>query len=98
VFEAKFTLPATVAEEAAAEKHVAQLLHAMWVANARSAVLSIITGGGKWVEITIHADPLYEHLLLTPQSRSEKTGTGRTGHSPEQNRALAIVSPNNTFL
>jgi hypothetical protein len=27
-------------------------------------VLSI-TGGGKWVELTLHADPLYQHLLLT---------------------------------
>ena len=50
VFEAKFMLPWTFSEEAAAEKHIAQLQHNMWVANARSAVLSIITGGGKWVE------------------------------------------------
>ena len=35
----------------------------------RSAVLSIITGGGKWVEITIHADPLYQHLLLTAEKK-----------------------------
>ena len=55
VFEAKFMLPWTFSEEAAAEKHMAQLQHNMWVANARSAVLSIITGGGKWVEMTIHA-------------------------------------------
>jgi hypothetical protein len=33
------------------------------VVASRSAVLSIITGGGKWVEITIPADPLYQHLL-----------------------------------
>jgi hypothetical protein len=25
----------------------------------RTAVLSIITGGGKWVEITVPMDPLY---------------------------------------
>jgi len=65
VFEAKFALPWSFSEEAAAEKHMAQLQHNMWVANAKSAVLSIITGGGKWVELTIHADPLYQHLLLT---------------------------------
>jgi predicted phage-related endonuclease len=47
VFEAKFMLPWTFSEEAAAEKHMAQLQHNMWVANARSAILSIITGGGK---------------------------------------------------
>ena len=37
--------------------------------NATSAVLSIITGGGKWVELTIHADPLYQHLLLTAEKK-----------------------------
>ncbi|WP_291686842.1 YqaJ viral recombinase family protein [Bradyrhizobium sp.] len=67
VFEAKFMLPWTFSEEAAAEKHMAQLQHNMWVANARSAVLSIITGGGKWVEMSVHADPLYQHLLLTAE-------------------------------
>jgi predicted phage-related endonuclease len=69
VFEAKFMLPWTFSEEAAAEKHMAQLQHNMWVANSRSAVLSIITGGGKWVEMTIHADPLYQHLLLTAEKK-----------------------------
>jgi predicted phage-related endonuclease len=69
VFEAKFMLPWTFSEEAAAEKHMAQLQHNMWVANARSAVLSIITGGGKWVEIAVHADPLYQHLLLTAEKK-----------------------------
>jgi predicted phage-related endonuclease len=63
VFEAKFMLPWTFSEEGAAVKHMAQLQHNMWVANARSAVLSIITGGGKWVELLVHADPLYQHLL-----------------------------------
>jgi predicted phage-related endonuclease len=52
VFEAKFMLPWTFSEEAAAEKHMAQLQHNMWVTAARIAVLSIITGGGKWVEMT----------------------------------------------
>ena len=57
VFEAKFMLPWSFSEEAAAEKHMAQLQHNMWVTNAKLSVLSIITGGGKWVEITIPADP-----------------------------------------
>jgi predicted phage-related endonuclease len=69
VFEAKFMLPWTFSEEAAVAKHMAQLQHNMWVANARSAVLSIITGGGKWVEMTIQADPLYQHLLLTAERK-----------------------------
>jgi hypothetical protein len=41
----------------------------MWVTNAKLSVLSIITGGGKWVEITIPADPLYQHLLLTAEKK-----------------------------
>ncbi|MBP0113891.1 YqaJ viral recombinase family protein [Bradyrhizobium vignae] len=69
VFEAKFMLPWGFTEEAAVEKHMAQLQHNMWVVAARAAVLSIITGGGKWVEITVHADPLYQHLLLTAEKK-----------------------------
>jgi|SRR5665213_322952 len=69
VFEAKFMLPWTFSEEGAAGKHMAQLQHNMWVCNARSSVLSIITGGGKWVEMTIHADSLYQHLLLTAEKK-----------------------------
>src|SRR5689334_11738504 len=69
VFEAKFMLPWNFSEEGAAEKHMAQLQHNMWVTAARAAVLSIITGGGKWVEINIHADPLYQHLLLTAEKK-----------------------------
>ena len=80
VFEAKFMLPWTFSEETAAEKHMAQLQHNMWVANARSAVLSVITGGGKWVELTIHADPLYQHLLLTAEKKFWRCIT--TGEEP----------------
>jgi hypothetical protein len=69
VFEAKFMLPWNFSEERAAEKHMAQLQHNMWVTAARTAVLSIITGGGKWVEMTIPADPLYQHLLLTAEKK-----------------------------
>jgi predicted phage-related endonuclease len=69
VFESKFMLPWSFSEEAAAEKHAAQLQHNMWVVAARSAVLSVITGGGKWVEIKTHADPLYQHLLVTAERK-----------------------------
>jgi predicted phage-related endonuclease len=69
VFEAKFMLPWSFSEEAAAEKHMAQLQHNMWCTNATAAVLSIITGGGKWVEINISADSLYQHLLLTAEKK-----------------------------
>ena len=69
VFEAKFMLPWSFSEEAAAEKYMPQLQHNMWVVAARTAVLSIITGGGKWVEITTHADPLYQHLIVTAERK-----------------------------
>jgi hypothetical protein len=69
VFEAKFMLPWSFSEEAAAEKYVPQLQHNMWVVAARTAVLSVITGGGKWVEITTHADPLYQHLIVTAERK-----------------------------
>src|SRR3981189_2257621 len=69
VFEAKFMLPWSFSEEAAAEKYMAQLQHNMWVTHLRSAVLSIITGGGKWVEITIPMDPLYLSVLVSAEKK-----------------------------
>src|SRR5258708_8797606 len=65
VFEAKFMLPWSFSEEGAAEKHMAQLQQNMWVTHLRSAVLSIITGGGKMVEITIPMHPLYLSVLVS---------------------------------
>src|SRR5437763_7952122 len=64
VFEAKFMLPWSFLEEAAAEKHMAQVQHNMWVINSTLSALSVITGGGKWVELNISADPLSQHLLF----------------------------------
>jgi predicted phage-related endonuclease len=69
VFEAKFMLPWSFSEEAAAEKYMPQLQHNMWVVAARTAVLSVITGGGKWAEIKTHADPLYQHLVVTAERK-----------------------------
>ena len=81
VYEAKFMLPWSFSEEGAAEKHMAQLQHNMWVINARGASLSIITGGGKWVHLQIVADPLYQHLLLTAERKFWRcVETGETPH------------------
>jgi predicted phage-related endonuclease len=88
VFEAKFMLPWSFSEEAAAEKHMAQVQHNMWVTNATDAVLSIITGGGKWVEIKITADPLYQHLLLTAEKKF-----WRCVESGEPPRLFGVESP-----
>jgi predicted phage-related endonuclease len=69
VFEAKFMLPWSFSEAAAAEKYMAQLQHNMWVTHLRSSVLSIITGGGKWVEMTIPMDPLYLSVLVSAEKK-----------------------------
>lgn len=77
VFEAKFMLPWSFSEEAAAEKHMAQLQHNMLVADTRKAVLSIINGGGKWAELSIEADPIYQTILIAAEKgfwRAVKTG------------------------
>jgi predicted phage-related endonuclease len=69
VFESKFMLPWSFSEEAAAEKCMAQVQHNMWVTHLRDSVLSIITGGGKWVEITIPMDPLYLSVLVSAEKK-----------------------------
>jgi predicted phage-related endonuclease len=77
VFEAKFMLPSSFSEEAAAEKHMAQVQHDMLVAGTKKSVLSIINGGGKWIELTIEADPIYQTILIAAEKsfwRSVKTG------------------------
>ena len=77
VFEAKFMLPWGFSEEAAADKHAAQLQHNMLVVGTTRSVLSIITGGGKWVELAVNADPLYQTVLLAAEKafwRAVQTG------------------------
>ena len=69
VFEAKFMLPWSFSEETAAEKYMAQVQHNMWVTHLRTSVLSIITGGGKWVEVAIPLDPLYLTVLVSAEKK-----------------------------
>ena len=69
VFESKFMLPCSFSEEAAAAKYTPQIQHNLWVVAAPTAALSIITGSAKWVEIKIHADPLYQHLIFTAERK-----------------------------
>jgi predicted phage-related endonuclease len=97
IFEAKFMLPWSFSEEAAVQKYMPQLQHNMWVVAARSAVLSVITGGGKWVEIKTYADPLYQHLILTAERkfwRSVENGEPPTlfGVEPPKPRIAAVRS------
>jgi predicted phage-related endonuclease len=46
-----------------------QLQHNMWVTHLRTSVLSIITGGGKWVEVTTPMDPLYLSVLVSAEKK-----------------------------
>jgi len=81
VFESKFMLPWSFSEEAAAEKYMAQVQHNMWVTHLRGSVLSIITGGGKWVEITIPMDPLYLRVLVSAEKKFWRcVQSGETPH------------------
>jgi len=81
VFEAKFMLPWSFSEEAAAEKYMAQVQHSMWVTHLRSSVLSIITGGGKWLEIAIPMDPLYLSVLVSAEKKFWRcVQSGETPH------------------
>jgi predicted phage-related endonuclease len=81
VFESKFMLPWLFSEETAVEKYMPQLQHNMWVTQLRSSVLSIITGGGKWVEITIPVDPLYLSVLVSAEKKFWRcVRSGETPH------------------
>jgi predicted phage-related endonuclease len=81
VFEAKFMLPWSFSEETAAEKYMAQLQHNMWVTQSRLAVVSIITGGGKWAEMTIPVDPLYLSVLVSAEKKFWRcVQSGETPH------------------
>ena len=93
VFEAKFMLPWSFSEEGAAEKHMAQLQHNMLVAGTKKSVLSIINGGGKWIELSIEADPIYQTILIAAEKafwRAVKTGETpgfvrlRTAETPDR--------------
>jgi predicted phage-related endonuclease len=88
VFESKFMLPWSFSVEGAAQKYMPQLQHNMWVTNSVTSVLSVITGGGKWVEIAVPADSLYQHLLFTAEKKF-----WRCVESGEPPRLFGIETP-----
>src|SRR5438067_5315776 len=95
VFEAKFMLPWSFSEEMAVEKYMAQLQHNMWVTHLRTSVLSVITGGGKWVEIAIPVDPHYLSVLVSAEKKFWRcVQSGETPHlinaEPPRPRVEAI--------
>src|SRR5258708_19886952 len=53
----------------------------MWYSHLRSSVVSIITGGGKWVEISIPMDPLYLSVLVSAEKKFWRcVRSGETPH------------------
>jgi hypothetical protein len=69
-------LPSPFSEEAA-DKHKAQFLHDMVVAGTKKSVVSVVNSGGKWIELTIEADPIYQIMLIAAEKaflRAVKTG------------------------
>jgi hypothetical protein len=39
----------------------------MPIANTKKPALSITTGGGKWIELSIQADPIYQTVLIAAE-------------------------------
>jgi hypothetical protein len=89
VFEAKFTLSSSFSEEAAAEKHMAQLQHDMLVAGTKKCVLSIIDDGGKW--ISCRSRPTRSTRLFWLPPKSPSGGASR----PVSPRLCSIASLRN---
>ena len=95
VFEAKFMLPWSFSEEAAAEKHMPQLQHNMWVTNATEAVLSIITGRQMGGNQNFRRSPLpappvdrgKEVLALHRERRASSPIRGRAAEGPHRGDA-----------
>ena len=59
--------------------------------TSRAAVLSVITGGGKWVEINTHADPLYQHLVAHRREEILALRGDRRAAAPVRGRAAAAA-------
>jgi len=91
VFEAKFALPWNFSEAAAAEKHYPQLQHNMLVTGARTAHLSIVTGGGQWHHVEVEADALYQTVLVQVEAAFWKAV--RTGERPRLFDAAGLGTP-----
>ena len=81
VFEAKFMLPWSFSEEAATEKHMAQLQHNMWVVASRTAVLSVIPAA----ESGWKSAPMPTRSTSTSSSR-------RSGNSGAASRAASLLA------
>jgi predicted phage-related endonuclease len=93
LFKAAFTLPWS--RQTTAERHMAELQHDMLVAGTKRSVLSIISGGGQWIELSIDADPIYQTNLVAAEKffwRSVNTGEPPTlfDSDPPKSRVEAI--------
>ena len=67
VFEAKFMLPWSFSEESAAEKHMAQLQHNMWVVQSKAPFCRLSRAAASGSRSPSTPMSLYQHLLLTAE-------------------------------
>jgi predicted phage-related endonuclease len=80
IFEAKFMLPWSFSEAAAVEKYAPQLQHNLWVVAGKTAVLSVITGGGNGSE---SESPPIRFTSISSSPLSGSSGVVlRTGRPP----------------
>ena len=95
VFEAKFMLPWTFSEEAAAEKHMAQLQHNMWVTNLTLGGAfdhhrrRQMGGNDRSCRPALPASSAYrreEILALRPRRRAPSPVRGRATPAPARGR------------
>ena len=69
VFEAKFMLPWAFSENGAPRSTWPSCSTICGSPPPARPCCRSLPGGGKWVEMTIPADPLYQHLLLTAEKK-----------------------------
>jgi hypothetical protein len=78
IFEATFLPTWSIVEQKGPDAYLPKLQHKMLVAGRSKSVLSVITGDGKWLGLTIDADPVYQTALIAAEKafwRSVQTGT-----------------------
>ena len=75
-----------------------QLQHNMWVVASRAAVLSVITGGAKWVELIARADPVESSKPLAYSGSSRPKGSDPRVRIGEMSGSNAVRGAGYFFL
>jgi len=69
LLEAKFAPASMLSVEKARTLFFPLIQHDLWVAQAAEAALSVVTTDGRWFEVVVERDPLFQHLLLTAEKK-----------------------------